>query len=351
MSPGLNPSQGRSAKHPRRHRTGYGRGGCLQSKCVTNAILAPSYRLSLSIKEAPALAPCSLLVVIASEGQTTGSAADQQQAPPRTRPWWPRILGLRVSPANAYRAGPNARPPSRRRAAALAAPDAQARPQLCTLPRAASAGALTAHRPALARSDVAAQASAGESFEFEGALLQEVRAGQSGFATRLQVHQGAARRGAEGAQEGDTVSVTYATVVDGGDGAAVTELVPPEEPLTFEVGASSALGNPLFQAFDRAVRGLRVGDTAVVQAQGGALADRRSRARSLPANLLRWSLPRRRVRQGAAVCGAALSPGDCALGGCRCNRRRPQRGPGGAAGQRKRRSAAASGRPGGSAGL
>jgi hypothetical protein len=49
----------------------------------------------------------------------------------------------------------------------------------------------------------------------------------------------------------------------------VTAPQAPDEPLTFEVGASGVMGNPLFQAFDRAVRGLRVGDTAVVKAMGG----------------------------------------------------------------------------------
>ena len=114
------------------------------------------------------------------------------------------------------------------------------------------------------------QAGDGE-LEFEGSILQDVRAGQAGFATRLKVEQGGASGGdsAPGAAEGDVVTLSYDTVVDGADGGPTTALAPPDEPLTFEVGASGVMGNPLFQAFDRAVRGLRVGDTAVVKALGG----------------------------------------------------------------------------------
>ena len=102
--------------------------------------------------------------------------------------------------------------------------------------------------------------------------MQDVRAGQSGFATRLKVEQGGSAAGGDaepGAAEGDVVTLTYDTVVDGADNGPATALAPPDEPLTFEVGASGVMGNPLFQAFDRAVRGLRVGDTAVVKAAGG----------------------------------------------------------------------------------
>ncbi|KAK9846576.1 hypothetical protein WJX81_006929 [Elliptochloris bilobata] len=41
------------------------------------------------------------------------------------------------------------------------------------------------------------------------------------------------------------------------------------EPVTFEVGAGEAVGNPLFQAFDAAVRGLSLGETTTLEAQGG----------------------------------------------------------------------------------
>jgi len=129
--------------------------------------------------------------------------------------------------------------------------------------------------------------------EFEGNILQDVRAGQQGFATRLKVQPGHLGHTDGGAQEGDLVTVTYTAAVIADDGGADTQLQvrgvrcarsthcdelmqsfrphaqEPDEPLTFEVGAADAVGNPLFQAFDKAVRGLRVGETSTVQAQGG----------------------------------------------------------------------------------
>jgi FKBP-type peptidyl-prolyl cis-trans isomerase 2 len=42
------------------------------------------------------------------------------------------------------------------------------------------------------------------------------------------------------------------------------------EPLTFEVGAGDTQNNPIFEAFDAAVRGLAVGERAEIEAEGGA---------------------------------------------------------------------------------
>jgi hypothetical protein len=42
------------------------------------------------------------------------------------------------------------------------------------------------------------------------------------------------------------------------------------EPLTFEVGAGDTQNNPIFEAFDDAVRGLPVGGRAEIEAKGGA---------------------------------------------------------------------------------
>lgn len=42
------------------------------------------------------------------------------------------------------------------------------------------------------------------------------------------------------------------------------------EPLTFEVGAGDTQANPIFEAFDDAVRGLAVGERAEIEAEGGA---------------------------------------------------------------------------------
>jgi FKBP-type peptidyl-prolyl cis-trans isomerase 2 len=75
-------------------------------------------------------------------------------------------------------------------------------------------------------------------------------------------------RSASGAQPGDVVTLSYASAVDD-PGFSSDALSAAEEPLTFEVGASSVMGNPLFQAFDQAVRGLCVGESARVAARGG----------------------------------------------------------------------------------
>jgi hypothetical protein len=42
-----------------------------------------------------------------------------------------------------------------------------------------------------------------------------------------------------------------------------------DEPLTFEVGSQQFMGNPLFQGIDEAVRGLAVGQSALVQVRLG----------------------------------------------------------------------------------
>ena len=62
--------------------------------------------------------------------------------------------------------------------------------------------------------------------EFEGAILQDVRAGQAGFSTRLRVEQGGGGAAGDepGASEGDTVTLTYETMVDGADGGPATAL-------------------------------------------------------------------------------------------------------------------------------
>lgn len=104
--------------------------------------------------------------------------------------------------------------------------------------------------------------------EFEGNILQDARASQPGFATRLKVFDTEATREGGGAASGDIVTVRYEAVLDGAGGGGGEDAV--EEPLTFEVGASSVVGNPLFAAFDAAVRGLLPGGTAFVEAGGGA---------------------------------------------------------------------------------
>ena len=69
------------------------------------------------------------------------------------------------------------------------------------------------------------------------------------------------------AVEGDTVSIHF--TCKGPDGAVLETTRASNEPLSFEVGAGEVMGNPLFQAFDGAVRGLGVGQEAVIEAEGG----------------------------------------------------------------------------------
>lgn len=68
------------------------------------------------------------------------------------------------------------------------------------------------------------------------------------------------------AEQGDVVTVSY---VCKSEEDVVLDASSEEEPLQFEVGAGDVVGNALFQAFDDAVKGLKVGDAALVQAQGG----------------------------------------------------------------------------------
>ena len=69
------------------------------------------------------------------------------------------------------------------------------------------------------------------------------------------------------AVEGDVVSLHF--TCKGPDGAVLESTRSADEPLTFEVGAGEVMGNPLFQAFDGAIRGLAVGQEAVIEAEGG----------------------------------------------------------------------------------
>lgn len=69
------------------------------------------------------------------------------------------------------------------------------------------------------------------------------------------------------AVEGDIVSIHFAC--KDLEGNVIESTKEAGEPLTFELGASSVMQNPLIEAFDTAVRGLGVGDTTTLEAQGG----------------------------------------------------------------------------------
>ena len=72
---------------------------------------------------------------------------------------------------------------------------------------------------------------------------------------------------AQVAMDGDTVFIHY--ICRDEDGNVVDDSADSEEPVSFEVGAGEITGNPLFQAFDEAIRGLPLGSTTVLEAKGG----------------------------------------------------------------------------------
>ena len=103
--------------------------------------------------------------------------------------------------------------------------------------------------------------------DFIGTILQDVRKGQKGFATRMSVHEDARADASEGFPvTGDIVKIQFG--VETGEGEVLQDAAATEA-VTFEVGASDVMGNPLFKAFDEAVRKLNVGNSAVVSASGG----------------------------------------------------------------------------------
>jgi FKBP-type peptidyl-prolyl cis-trans isomerase 2 len=74
--------------------------------------------------------------------------------------------------------------------------------------------------------------------------------------------------GARTAEVGDVVSIHWACLDE--RGATIETSRTSGEPATFEVGAGDIVGNELFEAFDEAVRGLSVGETIGIKADGPA---------------------------------------------------------------------------------
>lgn len=109
---------------------------------------------------------------------------------------------------------------------------------------------------------------AAEDYAFEGSILQDVRKGQGGFATTMRVAgtESASASVAAKPVVGDIVRISFG--VETADGEVLQD-VDGAEAVTFEVGASDVMGNPLFKAFDEAVRKLDVGASATVAASGG----------------------------------------------------------------------------------
>ncbi len=67
--------------------------------------------------------------------------------------------------------------------------------------------------------------------------------------------------------DGDTVVIHY--ICRDEEGNVVDDSTDSEDPVSFEVGAGEITGNPLFQAFDEAIRGLPLGSTTILEAKGG----------------------------------------------------------------------------------
>lgn len=67
--------------------------------------------------------------------------------------------------------------------------------------------------------------------------------------------------------DGDTVFIHY--ICRDEDGQVIVDSAENEDPVSFELGAGEITGNPLFQAFDEAIRGLSLGSTVILKAKGG----------------------------------------------------------------------------------
>mmetsp|Transcript_6358 Transcript_6358/g.16181 ORF Transcript_6358/g.16181 Transcript_6358/m.16181 type:complete len:268 (-) Transcript_6358:201-1004(-) len=110
-----------------------------------------------------------------------------------------------------------------------------------------------------------------EAETFQANMLQNVRAKVQGFSTTMAVSKLPTEESLLGARKpasGDLVSIVFSAQTE--EGELLQAMEDMEEPLTFEVGGSDVMGNPLFLAFDKAVQGMVVGDSALVSASGGA---------------------------------------------------------------------------------
>ncbi|MEW5301258.1 MAG: hypothetical protein WDW36_004128 [Sanguina aurantia] len=68
---------------------------------------------------------------------------------------------------------------------------------------------------------------------------------------------------------GDLVSLHYTCRGEDGEILESSRDDVEEGPVCFEIGAGDVVGNVLFTGFDEAVRGLAVGQTTVIEAEGG----------------------------------------------------------------------------------
>jgi len=105
---------------------------------------------------------------------------------------------------------------------------------------------------------------------FSGSILQDVRKGQDGFTTELRIKRpGGEKDPADPSQFptlGDIVEITFSLRTSEGQ---ILQDEDEADPVTFEVGAADVVGNPLFKAFDKAVRNMTINETREIEASGG----------------------------------------------------------------------------------
>jgi FKBP-type peptidyl-prolyl cis-trans isomerase 2 len=108
---------------------------------------------------------------------------------------------------------------------------------------------------------------------FSGSILQDVRKGQEGFTTEMRIKNSGGNDG--GAMDsaskqvpklGDIVEITFSLRTSEGQ---ILQDEDEADPVTFEVGAADVVGNPLFKAFDKAVRNMTINETREIEASGG----------------------------------------------------------------------------------
>ena len=106
---------------------------------------------------------------------------------------------------------------------------------------------------------------------FSGSILQDVRKGQEGFTTEMRIKKGKKKTDDDSSSDafpklGDIVEITFSLRTSEGQ---ILQDEDEADPVTFEVGAADVVGNPLFKAFDKAVRNMTVNETREIEASGG----------------------------------------------------------------------------------
>jgi|TARA_B110000459_G_scaffold15833_1_gene15386 FKBP-type peptidyl-prolyl cis-trans isomerase 2 len=106
---------------------------------------------------------------------------------------------------------------------------------------------------------------------FSGSILQDVRKGQEGFTTEMRINKGKKKTDDDSSSDafpklGDIVEITFSLRTSEGQ---ILQDEDEADPVTFEVGAADVVGNPLFKAFDKAVRNMTVNETREIEASGG----------------------------------------------------------------------------------